>query len=366
MSQEPELLTTALTDAHAAEGAHLVDFAGWRMPLRYTSQLAEHQAVRERAGLFDLSHMAQIFVSGTDSAEALGRCFISPVGAMSIGRAKYSMLTAADGGILDDLIIYRLAEDDFLVVANASNRDVVVDALTKRCGEVSGDITVADRTLQRSIIAIQGPAAPDILTAAGLEEGTELRYYAICAGDGENSDVLIARTGYTGEDGFELYLDRGQTADMWARLREAGESYGLALCGLAARDTLRLEAGMPLYGNELNADLSPADVGMGRMVKLDHDFVGRDALATREARYALIGLSGEGRRAARAGSRVLCDGEDIGEVTSGVLSPTLGHPIALARVTREAPEVGTEVSVDVRGTAQPMTVTALPFYSRKK
>ncbi|OKL54124.1 glycine cleavage system protein T [Bowdeniella nasicola] len=366
MTPDSTLLTTPLLPVHEAAGAHLIDFAGWNMPVRYTSDRVEHEAVRTAAGIFDLSHMAQISVTGERTAGGLNRCFISPMDAMSVGRAKYSMLTDASGGILDDLIVYRLADDEYLVVANASNRLVVVEELTKRCGEIDPNITVSDRTRERAIIAVQGPRSVEIMDAAGFGDATGIKYYSITPTTFDGTDVLVARTGYTGEDGFEIYLPGDKAPDAWRRLLEVGETHGLTQCGLACRDTLRLEAGMPLYGHELSTELAPGDVGMGRMVKFDHDFIGRDALADREPRYALIGLQGEGRRAARADSIVKQDGQEIGVVTSGVLSPTLGYPIALARVTLPAPAEGTELDIEVRGKSQPMIVVSPPFYTRSK
>ncbi len=360
----PELLETPLLGIHQDAGATLVPFAGWSMPVRYTTHLAEHEAVRTAVGMFDLSHMAQIFVTGTGAAEALNRCFISPMDAMKVGKAKYSMITSADGGIMDDLIVYRLADDQYLVVANASNRETVVAALQERCSS-SPDVEVADRTIGRIIIAIQGPRSVEVMKAAGFDVA-DMKYYSVQASQFAEQDILIARTGYTGEDGFEIYGDASIAADLWTHLASAGVDYGLTLCGLACRDTLRLEAGMPLYGHELNQELCPADVGMGRMVKFDHDFVGAQALQDRPARYMLIGLQGEGRRAAREGSPIVRDGQPIGEVTSGVLSPTLGFPIAIARVELPGAEPGDVLDVDVRGRIQQMQVVKLPFYSRQK
>ena len=362
MTPDSPLLSTPLIARHEAAGAHLTPFAGWNMPVRYTSDLAEHEAVRSAAGMFDLSHMAQIFVTGPDAAAGLDRCFISPMSAMKVGRAKYTMLTDADGGILDDLIVYRLGDNEFLVVANASNREVVSAAVTQRCAAL--DVTVADRTRERAIIAVQGPRAAEILDAAGVSGGQDLRYYSITPTAFEGEDILLARTGYTGEDGFELYVEAPLAERLWDRLEEVGAARGMLLCGLACRDTLRLEAGMPLYGNELGTDLAPGDVGMGRMVKFDHDFVGKDALRERAPRFALIGLQGQGRRAARAGSTVRLNDDAIGEITSGILSPTLKHPIALARVYDPAPAVGTDLDIDVRGKSQQMRVVDLPFYTR--
>ncbi|UNX53398.1 glycine cleavage system aminomethyltransferase GcvT [Georgenia sp. TF02-10] len=361
--------TTALHAEHVALGATMTTFAGWSMPLRYTSDLAEHAAVRERAGLFDLSHMGQIEVSGPGAAAALDRALVTVSSTLPVGRARYSLLTDADGGILDDLIVYRLAEAEFLIVANAANRLRVLDEVTGRAtadGARAG-VHVADRTEARALIALQGPAAPGVLAALTDADVPALRYYRVTTATVAGTPVLLARTGYTGEVGYELSVPASSAVGLWRALLEAGRAAGVQPCGLAARDTLRLEAGMPLYGHELTTATTPYDVGLGRLVDLDHDFVGRDALARRAeepARTALVGLAGTGRRAARAGA-ILHDGDaQVGTVTSGVLSPTLAHPVALAHVDPAAAAVGTVLAADVRGTRQPMTVVDLPFYRR--
>jgi aminomethyltransferase len=366
-----EDLLTPLHAEHVAAGASLTPFAGWQMPLRFTSDLAEHHAVRTAAGLFDLSHMAQIEVSGPDAAAALDRALVSAPSRLVPGRARYTVIVAGDGGILDDLIVYRLAEEDFLVIANAANRLTVLDELTAR-----GDgrrVGVVDRTPHRALIAVQGPHAVGVLAGLTDVDLDALRYYRSVTGQVAGVPALVARTGYTGEDGFEVAVPAEGAVTVWRALAEAGEPHGLVRAGLAARDTLRLEAGMALYGQELTRTTTPYEVGLDRVVQLDHAFVGHEALAERAAQPVAtrtVGLQGSGRRAARAGSTVLdADGAPIGTVTSGVLSPTLGHPIAMAHVDRpvgESIEPGTALSVDVRGTPQPMSVVELPFYRRPR
>lgn len=360
-----EDLSTPLHGEHVAAGATLTSFAGWQMPLRYAGDLAEHHAVRTAAGLFDLSHMAQIEISGPEAGVALDRSLVSIPSQLADGRARYTVIVAEDGGIIDDLIVYRFAADEYLVIANAANRHTVLDALTSRSGGLQ--CSVVDRTPHRALIAIQGPRAAEILAPHLDVDLDALRYYASVNGTVDGVPTLVARTGYTGEDGFELAVPANGAVGIWRLLLGAGESAGLVPAGLAARDTLRLEAGMPLYGNELTRATTPDEVGLGRVVKLDHDFVGRDALAARAQSPSgrhLIGLVGSGRRAARAGSAVIDgDGTQIGAITSGVLSPTLGHPIAIALVGAPA-EVGARLEADVRGTRQPMTVVELPFYRR--
>jgi aminomethyltransferase len=360
--------TSPLLAAHEAAGAQLIDFAGWQMPVRYGSDLAEHQAVRERAGLFDLSHMAELRVSGPDAGAFLDHALAGRLSTIDLWQAKYSLLLAEHGGIVDDLIVYRVGEAEFLVVANASNRHAALEALVAR---IAGfDATVVDETEETALVAVQGPAAAAIVGAIGLEseplEG--LGYYRSLPAVFEGEDVLLARTGYTGEDGFELYIAAHAAEDLWRAILIAGEAHGLTLCGLAARDTLRLEAGMPLYGNELSLDVLPAQVGLGRVValKTKGDFVGRAAIEAGPADDApvLIGLSAEGRRAPRAGYPVLDGDRVVGTVTSGALSPTLGHPIAMALVEPGSAD-SDSLTVDVRGTQLPASVTALPFYKRE-
>ena len=361
---------TALYDVHAALGAHFTDFAGWSMPLRYGSELAEHHAVRSTAGLFDLSHMGEIEVAGSQAGTFLDYAVVGAVGGLAVGKAKYTMICREDGGILDDLIVYRLGEEHFLVVANASNAATVLAALRSR---VDGfDAEVLDRCDDWSLLAVQGPASAAILGPLTEIDLPTLRYYTIATGQVAGRPAYLARTGYTGEDGFEVFCAPRDAVAIWAALRQAGEGHGLVPCGLACRDSLRLEAGMPLYGNELSVDLTPYEAGLGRVVALTKpgDFVGRAALTERSTHPVSrirVGLRPEGRRAPRSGYAVLDDaGATVGVVTSGAPSPTLGHPIAMAYVdiARSAP--GTALLVDVRGTQVPTAVIPLPFYARPR
>lgn len=354
---------TALRAVHERHGANLVTFAGWLMPLRYTSDLAEHRAVRGAAGMFDLSHMAQLEISGPQAAAALDHALVGVYSAMKIGKAKYSMMTTLEGGIIDDLIVYRLGEEEYLVIANAANRERVRDELVMRSEDLSAQII--DHTFSRAMIAIQGPRAAEILARLTETDLDQIRYYAIDHAEIAGIPALLARTGYTGEDGFEVIVPAESAETLWNALLEAGESAELVPCGLASRDTLRLEAGMPLYGNELSEEVTPYEANLGRVVNLDHEFVGRAALTdATEPPRRIVALVGEGRRAARAGSTLRVDGEDIGAVTSGVLSPTLGYPIALALIDVDHAAEGTAIVADVRGTELPMTIVPAPFYRR--
>jgi aminomethyltransferase len=360
---------TALHSLHEASGAQFTDFSGWWMPLRYDSDLTEHHRVRQAVGLFDLSHMAEIRVTGEKAGAFLDYALSASHSAMEPGRAKYSLLLAPDGGILDDLIVYLLADNDFLVVANAGNRHTVVDALGDRSGRFG--VAVTDDTDTTVMVAVQGPDAHHVVQALGpidtVQPPAALGYYRVTTGEWNGHPITIARTGYTGEDGFELYIDADAGAALWQALLDAGAPWDIAPCGLAARDTLRLEAGMPLYGHELSADIQPSQAGLGRSVdRSKTEFVGKNAPPPTNARV-LVGITSSGRRAARAGYPVTdVEGTVIGEVTSGALSPTLGYPIHMAYVEADFSDSGTELMLDVRGTPLPGTVTRLPFYTRRK
>jgi len=369
-SDSAELRETPLRAAHEALGATLVDFAGWLMPLRYSSEKAEHTAVREKAGLFDLSHMGEIHVLGAQAAALLDHALVGYLSKVAVGRARYTMITDAEGGVLDDLIVYRLADEHYLVVANAANAGTVLAALTERAAGF--DARIEDRSAETALIALQGPAAVEILAPLTDADLDEIKYYAGYRHTVAGHPVLLARTGYTGEDGFELFVEPASDAPaVWDAMLKAGEPHGLMPAGLSSRDTLRLEAGMPLYGQELGRDLTPFDAGQGRVVKFEKegDFVGREALrraADRGRSRKLIGLVGRGRRPVRKGMPVLRDGVEVGSVTSGAPSPTLGKPIAMAYVDAELDTSEGAFTVDVRGRSEEVDVVGLPFYKRER
>lgn len=381
-----ELKRTALHAEHSSLGASFTDFGGWDMPLRYGSELAEHRAVREAAGLFDLSHMGEIWVSGPEAGRFLNTALVGNLAVVTVGKAKYSLLCNEQGGIIDDLIVYRIAESRYLVVPNAGNAQTVATELAAR--SAGFDVEVIDASAETSLIAVQGPASAAIVMEMVGEDHrqavADLPYYAwasvsvpvsvpgLDSADGTPGavEVLLARTGYTGEDGFELYLPNERAAEVWRLALKLGEPRGLIAAGLASRDSLRLEAGMPLYGNELGLEGNPYEAGLGPVVsfKKSEQFVGREALEAIKAAGAervLVGLRGAGRRAGRAGYAVHASGDAIGSITSGQPSPTLGYPIALAYVSPGFAEVGTQVEVDLRGKLEPFEVVALPFYRRQ-
>ena len=381
---------TALHDEHKKLIASSTDFGGWQMPLKYSSELAEHHAVRNSAGLFDLSHMGEVWVTGPEAGAFLDYALVGKISAMAVGKAKYSLICNTDGGIIDDLITYRRPAsadagqdgvDKYLVVPNAGNADVVAAALAERAAGF--DVQVEDASAETSLIAVQGPKAEELLLrlvpAAQHALVTELKYYAavevpfLVAGTGR--ELLLARTGYTGEDGFEIFVDNEHAAALWQALVAIADEGELTPAGLASRDSLRLEAGMPLYGNELSLEGDPFAAGLGPVVALskEGDFVGKAALAAKKEAGAgttsgrrLVGLKGLGRRAGRGHYQVLKDGTAVGEVTSGQPSPTLGYPVAMAYVDVEFAEPGTALDIDLRGKAEPFEVVPLPFYKRAK
>lgn len=397
-----ELRETALAAEHEELGASFTDFGGWKMPLKYTSELEEHHAVRKSAGLFDLSHMGEIRVVGPDAGTFLNTALVGNLSAIRVGKAKYSLICREDGGILDDLIGYRITEEEYLIVPNAANREVVASALEERArifnAEKGGEgrtgsepVQIWDESEGISLIAVQGPQAEAIISSVvRLDEifiVEELGYYASTTVTIGGQEVLLARTGYTGEDGFEIFLPNEKAGALWRALLEGGSDFGLTPCGLACRDSLRLEAGMPLYGNELSTERVSFEAGLPVVsFSKEEDFVGRAALEAAKAEgrgkttgQRLVGLKGLGKRAGRSGYAVVLpagDGEgesgstretsrSVGVVTSGQPSPTLGYPIAMAYVDIEHTAPGTHLEIDLRGKPQPFEVVGLPFYARE-
>jgi aminomethyltransferase len=360
-----------LRASHEALGASFTDFGGWEMPVRYSSDLAEHHAVRTAAGLFDISHMGEIFIEGKAAASFLDYALVGAASEIAIGRAKYSLICNEQGGIIDDLIVYRLGQNAYLVVANASNKDVVASALEARAADF--DVEVKDESDSWVLLAIQGPNSVKILTQITTALLADLKYYAISQAEIAGVACLLARTGYTGEDGFEIYIPVESAETVFRQIIAAGDDYGLLPTGLACRDPLRLEAGMPRYGHEMNVGVNPYQAGFGKVVRLDKpgDFVGKAALnklSQNPPLRVLVGLAGEGKRAARADYEVFVEGSTspIGFVTSGALSPTLGFPVAMAYLNADFADVDTPISVDIRGARTPFTVVKLPFFKRAK
>ena len=361
------MLRTPLNDEHERLGASFTDFGGWSMPVRYGSDLNEHHQVRQSAGVFDISHMAEIRIKGPEAAEYLDYALVSKLSELEVTRAKYTLICNEQGGAIDDLIVYRIAEDEFLIVANAANRHAVVVALVD-CQEAFRDVEILDESDDWALLALQGPKSQGVLESLASMDLSQAKYYSILSAQIQGVEVLLARTGYTGEDGFEIFVPEEHAAAVWRKLVEQPE---VEPSGLAARDTLRLEAGMPLYGHELNLDVTPFEANLGRVIRFDKGgFVGRAALEAKSGlapEFRLFGLKGVGKRAARAEYEIFLPGgsEPIGRVTSGALSPTLGYPIAMAFLDGKLElEIGSQLEADVRGTRIFFEVVKLPFYKR--
>ena len=337
----------------------MVDFGGWDMPQQYTSIKEEHLAVRKAAGLFDVSHMGRFRVLGAAAGDFLQNLVTNDVSALGEGQAVYSQMCNEAGGIIDDLVVYRGGEG-FLVVVNASNREK--DLAWMREHAPSG-VTLDDRTVELALIAFQGPMAQELLPATGLDD---LAYFHVRTGEVAGVNALISRTGYTGEDGFELFIKTERVGEVWDAILDRGRAHGVLPAGLGARDACRLEAALRLWGNDMDESVNPYEAGLGWTVKLDKgDFIGRDALAKvkeTEPGRRMVGLTLQPGNITRHGSAVLRDGAKIGTVTSGTHSFFLGHPIALALVEGPSLRAGDTVSVDVRGRETPAEVTKLPFY----
>jgi aminomethyltransferase len=345
----------------------MVEFAGWEMPVYYTGILDEHRAVREHAGLFDVSHMGEIEVRGPRALAACQQLLTNDAAALAPGRAQYTVMCLPSGGIVDDVIYYCLAPDRFLFCVNASNEDKD----TRWMMQHAAGAEVTNRSEDFAQLALQGPRAPTILQPLATMELAALRSFDVLEGEIAGAHGLVSRTGYTGEDGFEIYLSPSDAERVWERLLAEGASHGLVPVGLGARDTLRLEKGLMLYGNDIDEETTPLEAGLGWVVKLGKgEFIGRESLARQKAegvRRRLVGLLMEDAAAPpRHGYRVLRSNRPVGVVTSGTKSPTLGRGIALALLERSAAEIGTRVAVEVRTRHHPAEVVALPFVRREK
>ena len=354
---------TPLYQTHVALGGRMVDYAGYLLPVQFAGVLAEHAAVRQRAGLFDVSHMGEFAVEGPRALAALNYWLTNDFTSLAVGRCRYSPLCRADGGVLDDVLVYRLGEARYMIVVNAANRER--DFAHLSANPVDG-ATLCDASDEYAQIALQGPQSDMLLRViCGIE--TPIKNYSAI----ENVrlfDVkcMISRTGYTGEDGFEIYCAPDDAPAVWSGLMAAGESLSIAPCGLAVRDLLRTEAAMPLYGHELSEEVTPIMAGLGVFVKMDKgDFIGRDALVTRSDDQVRVGLVLTERGIPREGCDILNDGQVVGRVTSGTMSPIAG-PIAMGYVPKALAQVDAPLHIDVRGKALAARVVPLPFYKRAK
>lgn len=358
------LQTTPLTAWHAAHGGKLVDFAGWSMPVQYSSIVEEHTATRTHCGLFDISHMGRLRFSGPSTAQFLDKLLTRSVLDLPAGRIRYSLMTNTNGGILDDVLIYRLADvtgEFHYLVVNAGNRQKIVSWILQHLP--ASEVSVADETSATAMIAVQGPSALDIAQPLFDFPLSSLAYYGGAAVSSHGRPVIVSRTGYTGEDGVELSVPAESAVEIWEQLCAAGARPA----GLGARDTLRLEAAMPLYGHELSEAITPLHAGLSFAVNLQgRDFIGSTALAALDQASLprRVGIEMESRRVPREHFGVFVGDQRVGEVTSGTFSPTLQRAIAMASVEAAAAVPGTDVFVDIRGSRERGRVVRLPFYTR--
>jgi aminomethyltransferase len=341
----------------------MVDFASWDMPIQYTSIIEEHQAVRGATGLFDISHMGRLSFAGADALDLIQHVYTNDAATMKDGQVRYGLLCNERGGIRDDVLVYRWPYG-YAMVVNASNREKIVAWLAEHKGR--RNVEVSDRTLATCMVAVQGPEALQRCRGLTAADAGQLAYYYAAPTTYRGIPCVVSRTGYTGEDGLEIIIAADRAVELWEDLLQRGAHP----CGLGARDTLRLEAAMPLYGPELSEEIDPVQAGLAWAVKFDKgDFIGRDALLRRRGDPTLakrVGLEIDGKRLAREGSAITRSGQAVGKVCSGTFAPTLAKAIAMAYVEPGSAAAGTSVEVDIRGKPAPAQVVPLPFYRRKK
>ncbi|HEX2988781.1 MAG TPA: glycine cleavage system aminomethyltransferase GcvT [Chloroflexota bacterium] len=375
MMDDGTLSRTPLYDLHVAAGAKMVEFGGWLMPVQYSGIIEEHRKVRSTVGLFDLSHMGRISVSGPDCAQYLQALATNDLGKLEPGKVQYSLICNRSGGVRDDILVYCLGKSEYLLVVNASNRQKVLgwmgeikEGLKEQKG--SADVDIEDQTVETVMVGLQGPLSQQTLQPLTSLLLDPVRYYRSSLGTVMGVEGLISRTGYTGEDGFEIIVPADAGSALWEELARAVAARNGVLAGLGARDTLRLEAGMPLYGHELDETINPFEVRLDRYVHLEKsEMVGREALqevASSGPKRCLIGLEVSDRAIARQGTPVMLDGVEVGRVTSGSYSPTLDLSIAMALVRSDVAAARPSLCVSVRGGSHEAHVVDMPFYRRAK
>ena len=356
---------TPLYETHKSFGAKMIDFAGWKLPLQFEGIRREHMAVRTACGLFDVSHMGEIEITGTQAEALCQKLNTNDMAGLRDGRARYGLFCYPDGGAIDDLITYRFSAEHFLVCVNASNTEKVYRWIGDNCEGF--DVEITDASSAYAQIAVQGPRSVSVMEKAlGEESVQDFPRFSFRILEGDAAGVIAARTGYTGEDGFELFVPAGDAVGIWEKLFESGSEFGIALCGLGARDTLRMEAGYPLYGNELDEKTTPVEAGLNRYVKMDKgDFIGRDVLleqvesgAARES----IGFKMLDRGVPRHGYGVVKNGKKIGEVTSGTMSPVLGIGVGIASVASGEVKCGDEIGIEIRGDVRKAVSSEFPLH----
>ena len=360
-------LQTALYGAHVSLGGRMVPFGGWDMPVQYpTGILAEVKAVRTATGVFDVSHMGRLYLSGPKATEFLDWVLTGSAASLRVGQARYCMICNENGGVIDDTIFYRLAEDRYLLIPNAGNRPAVVAWFQRWIDEkFSPGCTMEDVTESTGLIAFQGPGTPDVIDRLAGTPLSDMRPFSWATSAIQEAPVLVGRTGYTGEDGFEILVQENHVVKVWTALTASGA----VPCGLGARDVLRLEAGLPLHGHEIDEQTTPIEAGLDRFVRFHKEYVGSDVLRGQQengVERKLVGFTLPGRSAPRAGYSLLHQAETIGAVTSGSYSPTLDTSIGMGYVLERYAQPGTTLDLDIRGRTAQVTVTALPFYKRPK
>ncbi|MFK2826660.1 glycine cleavage system aminomethyltransferase GcvT [Bacillus sp. B190/17] len=368
MSTKTVLKRTPLFDVYKKYGAKVIDFGGWELPVQFSSILEEHEAVRKAAGLFDVSHMGEVLVEGKDAESYLNHLVTNDVTKIGLNQAQYTAMCYPGGGTVDDLLVYKLADETYLLVINAANIEKDVEWMKQH---VKGSVTIENRSSDIAQVAIQGPKAESILQKLTDTDLSDIRFFHFAQHvnvDGI-TEVLVSRTGYTGEDGFELYLAAHQAKELWEKLLEAGREDGLKPCGLGARDTLRFEARLVLYGQELTNEISPLEAGIGFAVKTnkESDFIGKAALTVQKEeglQRKLAGIEVIGRGIPRHGYKVFSGDEEIGFITSGTRSPSLQKNLGLALISAEYAEPGTELQVEIRNKKIDAVVVKAPFYKR--
>ena len=364
-----ELKRTPLFDEYAKYGGKTVDFGGWELPVQFSSIKEEHDAVRNRAGLFDVSHMGEIFVTGPEALEFLQKLLSNDISKIAIGQAQYSAMCYEDGGVVDDLLTYKLADNHYLLCVNASNIDKDYDWMMENQHQF--DVTIDNQSDSYAQIALQGPLAEEVLQSLTTTDVSAIKYFRFQ----ENVEIaghkaLVSRSGYTGEDGFELYGTPADIQALWGKILEAGKDKGVVAAGLGCRDTLRFEAGLPLYGQELSATISPLEAGIGFAVKLTkEDFLGRDALVAQKENglpRKLVGIEMIDKGIPRHGYKVFKDGQEIGEVTTGTQLPSTKRNVGNALIDSQFTTVGIELEIEIRGKHLKVVTVATPFYKRSK
>jgi|SRR5579863_5586885 len=366
----PDLKRTPLNAVHRSMGAKMVDFGGWDMPVEYKGVLDEHRAVRERVGLFDVSHMGEIEISGPDALKLVQHVTLNDASKLKHGQAQYSALLYGHGGFVDDILVHRVHGHHYFLCVNASNQDKDYEHILKAAQAARFDAMIENAGPRYAQLAIQGPRATDVLRKLTASDLAAVRRYHFTDGEVSGTTARIARTGYTGEDGWEIYIASAEAPRLWNEILEAGREFGILPCGLGARNTLRLESAMPLYGHEIHAAITPWEAGLDWIVKLDKgDFLGRDALVKQKERgitRKLVGFEMKGRGIGRDGYEVYVNGVAAGWVTSGGPAPALNKNIGMCYLPLSLAEAGRDIEVMVRGRGVEAVTIPIPFYKRAK